>query len=154
MIKNEFHSPHMDNNMKTSAGVLIVLNKSKVLLCHPTNASWTNTYSPPKGETDLGEDLIKTAIRECFEETGITISESFLKKEFIIDYTKGKNVFKRVHLFLVEINSLSDIGLVTEIIDKEKLQLAEVDWCGFLDKKDAEVKIFWRFKHILYEILN
>ena len=34
-------------------------------------------------------------------------------------------------------------------INKENLQLTEVDWAGFLTKEEAQNKIFWRFKSML-----
>lgn len=140
--------------VKTSCGILITLN-NKVLLCHPTNASYIGTFSPPKGEKDSNENLIDTAIRECFEETSILINKNQIKSEYYIPYNNKKgSKYKEVFLYHVNINSLSEINLDSEIISKDKLQLNEVDWAGFLDKKEADTKIFWRFKHILNEIFN
>jgi 8-oxo-dGTP pyrophosphatase MutT (NUDIX family) len=139
--------------MKISAGILIVFN-DKLLLCHPTNASWTNTFSPPKGLTEDDEDLIDAAIRECKEEVGISITRDKIVDRFFIPYRKGRNLFKKVYLFRVDIKSLSEIGLDSEVIPKEKLQLEEVDWAGFVTKSEVEEKIFWRFKPILSEIFN
>lgn len=140
--------------MKTSAGLLIIFD-NKVLLCHPTNASHINTYSPPKGEVDQGENLIDAAIRECFEETGIKVEKSKIGDRIHVPYyNKSRNIYKEVFLFKVNVNSLSEIGLNSLRVEKDNLQLNEVDWAGFLDKKTAEQKIFHRFKHILHEILN
>lgn len=139
--------------MKTSSGVLITFN-NKILLCHPTNASHINTYSPPKGLINEGENLIDAAIRECFEETSIKLDKSLIGDRVYVPYYKGNKIYKEVFLFKVKINSLSEIGLENLIIDKNKLQLNEVDWAGFIDKKSAENKIFHRFKHILHEILD
>lgn len=139
--------------MDITAGILIVLN-NKVLLCHPTNASWINTFSPPKGLIEDGESIIDAAIRECFEETSIVIDRSKIGKEFIVNYKKGNFTYKRAHLFLYQINSLSEIQLTSDLVEKEKLQIDEVDWVGFISKEEANKKIFWRFKHILDEIFN
>ena len=137
--------------MKTSAGILIVY-KDKLLLCHPTNASWTNTYSPPKGLIDEDEDLIDAAIRECKEEVGIAVDRNQIVDKFYVPYKKGRNLYKKVYLYKISINSLSEIGLDSEIIPKDRLQLEEVDWAGFVSKSEIEEKIFWRFKTILSEI--
>ena len=56
--------------MKISAGI-IIRYKDSILLCHPTNAPWKDSYSFPKGLVEDDEDLIDAAIRECFEGFGI-----------------------------------------------------------------------------------
>ena len=139
--------------MKTSAGILIVYN-DKILLCHPTNASWKETFSPPKGLIDENEDLIDGAIRECKEEVGISINRDQIGDRFIVPYKKGRNLYKKVFLYKVKIDSLSEVGLDTEVLDKSKLQLEEVDWAGFVQKSELDEKIFWRFKGILSEVFN
>ncbi len=139
--------------MKTSAGILIVY-KDKILLCHPTNAPWKETFSPPKGLVDENEDLIDAAIRECKEEVGISINREQIGDRFIVPYRKGRNLYKKVFLYKVTINSLSEVGLDTEVLDKDKLQLEEVDWAGFVPKSELNEKIFWRFKPILSEVFN
>lgn len=139
--------------MKISAGIIIRYNNS-ILLCHPTNASWKGTFSFPKGEVNPGEDLIQCAIRECFEETGIKVNSDKISKNFCVIYdTRGK-ITKKVYLYQIKINSLSEIGLDDLIIDKSQLQLDEIDWAGFIDLNDIDEKIFWRFKPILNEIFN
>ena len=65
--------------MKVSAGVAIVLNKEKVLLCHPSNASWGTNYSFPKGGVDIGEGILDAAMRELREETSVIVSKSQIK---------------------------------------------------------------------------
>lgn len=139
--------------MKISAGILLLLN-NKLLLCHPTNASWIGTYSPPKGLVDINEDLIDAAIRETYEEVGISIKREQIVDKFCVSYKKGRMVHKKVYLFKVNINSLSEIGLDSEVLPKEKIQLEEVDWAGFLTQEESEEKIFWRFKPIINDIFK
>ena len=56
--------------IKQSAGVAIVYD-GKVLLVHPTNASWKKSaLGIPKGGIDNGEDSLEAALRELREETG------------------------------------------------------------------------------------
>ena len=141
--------------MKISAGVVIIYD-NKVLLCHPTNASKYNSYSFPKGGVNDKEGLISAAIRECLEETGIKIEESQISKTFLVEYTKKNSalITKKVHLFLVKINSLEEVGLDSEVVPKSSLQLEEVDWAGFLTKDQCADKVFWRFKFIVEEVLK
>jgi len=127
-----------------SAG-LVVLQDNKMLLVHPTNSRWVSSYSIPKGHVDTGEDIIDAAIRETYEETGIKISrkEILSKNPDFVDYVgpNGK-LFKRVYYFIAK---------PTKPIKKKdiKLQLDEVDWAGFLNKKEAEKRISKRFKKLL-----
>ena len=131
--------------MKISAGIVIIKD-NKILLCHPTNASWNGKYSIPKGGLEKGESNINAAIRETSEEVGILITENMIdkEKEYFIDYNdKNGKIYKRVYYYIVKIDNLPDI------LPKEQLQIEEVDWAGFLDYETAKKKIFWRFNPIL-----
>jgi ADP-ribose pyrophosphatase YjhB (NUDIX family) len=133
--------------MKTSAGLVIIFDK-KILLVHPTNAPWFGSYSIPKGEIKEGESLLDTAIRETKEEIGV----EFKKEDFntfpnFIEYRdKNNKLYKTVWYFTIFLPESLDMT-------KINLQPEEVDWVGFLDKEEAEKRIFGRFKEIL-EYLN
>lgn len=129
--------------MQESAGLLII-NNNKMLLVHPTNAPWYGTYSIPKGKLEKGETYIDAAIRETKEETGIKINLNQINKTpYKIQYKNDKGkIYKELTYFLVNLNN--DIK-----IDKNKLQLNEIDWAGFVDKDEAISRIFWRFEEML-----
>jgi ADP-ribose pyrophosphatase YjhB (NUDIX family) len=135
-----------------SAGILLIYD-NKVLLCHPSNNYWTNTFSPPKGHVEEGESSEEAAIRECYEETSIVVKREQLGKQFTVNYTNKDELYKVVHLFLVEINSLAEVGMDSEVVDKRDLQIEEVDWCGFMTKSEALKHLFWRFKSVIEEVL-
>ncbi len=143
--------------MNKSAGVIIILNKSKVFLCHSSNSSFSSTYSFPKGGIEIGEKKISAAIREVFEETSVIVTKSQItnpKNPIVINYINQKGFnYKRVYLYTVYINNISEIGLDSEIIPLKQLQITEVDWAGFLTKEEATPKIFHRIKHLLYLIV-
>ena len=74
--------------------------------------------------------------------------------EVIYYKNKKKNfIHKKVFLFKVDIDSLDEIGLETEIIPKTQLQVSEVDWAGFLTKEEILEKCFHRF-NFLIDILD
>lgn len=139
--------------MKKSAGVIIVLNNEKVLLGHPSNAAWTNTYSFPKGGIEKDESKIKAALRELQEETSIVIDKELIdnkEEPIIVEYKDRKGeVYKKLYLFIAHISSISEIELDSEVIPIERLQIEEMDWAGFLTKEEAKEKIFHRIEHIL-----
>lgn len=141
-----------DGTPTVSAGILLIYN-NKVLLCHPSNNYWTNTFSPPKGHVEERESHEDAAIRECFEETSIEIKREQLGKKYTVNYTNGSELYKVVHLFLVKIEALEEVGLDNEVVDKRDLQYEEVDWCGFMTKKEAMKHLFWRYKQLVDEVL-
>lgn len=154
MTSRWFDFDPFESKMKKSAGVIIILNGQKVLLCHPTNSRWFGTYSFPKGGLNKGESEIDAAIRELREESSIIIDKSKITNPnipIIVDYInkKGEKKYKQLYLYTVYINDISEIGLDSEIIPKEKLQLSEIDWCGFLPKQEAKHRIFHRVFHLL-----
>ena len=137
--------------MKISAGIVILYN-NKMLLCHPTNSSWNQTYTPPKGGLNENEEIVDAAIRETFEEVGILIDKKLIENldnPIVIDYLNKKETFKKVYLFTVNIKTLSELNLQSEIIPQKQLQLSEIDWAGFLDKEQLIKKIFPRFNNLI-----
>lgn len=56
-----------------TAGVFLIRNDLKVLICHPTKVS-RNFWSIPKGKIEKDESNSDAAIRETYEETNIDIS--------------------------------------------------------------------------------
>ncbi|MBS1780339.1 MAG: NUDIX domain-containing protein [Bacteroidetes bacterium] len=84
---------------KTSAGILLYKQGREglqVFLVHPGGPFWKNkddgAWSIPKGEFAEGEDPLKAAIREFFEETGQQISGDFLELK-PIKARSGKLIF-------------------------------------------------------------
>ena len=139
--------------MRKSAGVVIILKNKRMLLIHPTNHKWTNSFSFPKGGIEKDEKKIDAAIRELREETSIVVNKDQIinpKEPIVVKYEDRKgNIYKKVYLFVVNIEDVSEIGLDSDVVPKELLQEEEVDWAGFLDKDEAKDRIFFRVKHLL-----
>lgn len=139
--------------MKKSAGVIVILKNKKFLLVHPTGHKWENSFSFPKGGIEDGEKKIDAAIRELFEETSVVVTKEQIsnpKEPIVIKYTSRKGeVYKKVYLFTVYIDDISDIGLDSEVIETHKLQQSEVDWGGFMTRKESKKKIFFRVNDLL-----
>jgi ADP-ribose pyrophosphatase YjhB (NUDIX family) len=133
-------------SIKKSAGLVILYN-NKILLGHPTNQQWFNSYTIPKGNIEDNESTLVAAIRECKEEIGLLIDKSDIDETTLncIDYhNKNNKLYKKVYYYVVYLDNIE-----SEIIDKSKLQLEEIDWAGFLTKEEAKERIFWRFEKLL-----
>jgi bis(5'-nucleosidyl)-tetraphosphatase len=132
--------------IKKSAGIVFIY-KNKILLGHPTNHAWINTYTIPKGNIEKDESILEAAIRETYEEIGLLIDKSDIDETTLncIDYhNKNNKLYKKVYYYVVHLDNVE-----SEIVDKYKLQLEEIDWAGFLTKEEAKEKIFWRFEKLL-----
>ena len=124
---------------RRAAGVAVLWN-NRILLIHPTNSSWKkSTCGIPKGKLESGEDSLSGALRELEEETGITLDISQINPEpHKIDFYNRRNeVDGHLIYFVCEIMDLSEIGLVSDILPKDQLQLEEVDWGKFVSAEEA-----------------
>lgn len=71
---------------KYSAGILLYRSrgdKLEVMIAHPGGPFWKNkdlgAWSIPKGLVEPGEDTLKAAIREFYEETGHRVTGDFIR---------------------------------------------------------------------------
>jgi 8-oxo-dGTP pyrophosphatase MutT (NUDIX family) len=156
-INKFFEFEPFESKMKKSAGVIIVLKNEKVLICHPSNNDkWFGSYSFPKGGIDEGETIKQAALRELFEETSVKLDESKISKEpLVLDYMNYKKkdvVYKKIYLFTMYINDISEIGLDSEVIPSDKLPFGEIDWAGFISKEEAKLRLFHRSVPVIDKI--
>lgn len=90
------------------SAMAVVVCKGKILTTKE-NIYGNEVFSLPKGHIENGETMIETAIRECFEETNVVLTEEDLVCELTeFDYTftnhNGRQVRKVVFplLFVIE----------------------------------------------------
>ncbi len=100
--------------------------------------------SLPKGHREEGERLIETAIRECFEETGIVISEADAKRElppFSYEFLtpSGERIRKTITPFLFEVESMGTPTVKEKrILSVEWMKLSDfLDRCTYENVKNA-----------------
>lgn len=143
---------------RITAGVVFIY-KNKILLLHPKNEKWTNSFSYPKGGINDNENIIDAAIRETEEEIGIKLPKKFLldKPQYrIVNKDEEFNdIIKIDYYYIIYLNDKQFKKLFNNdlIINFKNLQKDEVDWGGFLDKKSAQIKIKPRLKEIV-NVLN
>ncbi|GEN73907.1 NUDIX domain-containing protein [Chryseobacterium lathyri] len=135
--------------MTKSAGLLIIKN-SKVLLVKPRHMASDNNWSIPKGLIDKPSDrnIIETAIRETFEETGILIPKDKIdpSKRSLISYVDSKGILSKIIFYFV-----------VEISDKEYNQYkisndfdsSEIEAIAFFSAREARKKVYWKQQSVL-----
>jgi 8-oxo-dGTP pyrophosphatase MutT (NUDIX family) len=140
MIKrfDQYSADLGDRPKRNTAGVA-VLWEDKILLVHPTGASWSqNCLGIPKGRIEPGEDPIEAAVRELREETGIEIDASELEPDpQIVNIYREKLIEKQLIYFNLRISNPGQIGMDSHNISKYNLQLNEIDWAGFVSIERA-----------------
>jgi len=143
-VKNfeSFINEKMKTHGTLAAGITILYD-NRILLVHPTNASWQkSTLGIPKGSIEHGEDPLSAAIREVKEEVGINIDPTRLdiNHETVVLNDRVGKAKKTLIYFVYKIDDLSEIGLTGIRVPKEQLQIEEVDWAGFLTGLEAYKK--------------
>jgi ADP-ribose pyrophosphatase YjhB (NUDIX family) len=134
--------------MEMSSGLIILKNK-KILLIQPSGTSFpTGHYSVPKGNVHPDENIQDAAIRETFEETGILIEKSLLEEQICIEYINNGVCTKKVFCFVVRLHDED----LPDIIPSKQLQHEEVSSAAFYTRKEALFLLFWRFRHLLFEL--
>lgn len=136
--------------MEKSAGVVIIY-QNRILLVHPSsNGRYYGNYSFPKGHIEENETILAAALREVKEEVGIKLKSSQLdRKMYEIPYVAKKNkkdipkgsIYKTVYYWTCTIENLNEIGLSSEVVPKNQLQAAEVDWAGFVPANEISKRI-------------
>lgn len=101
--------------IQTRAAIIIRNEKNKILLQERTDR---NKWGLPGGCQELGENLRETAVREAYEETGITLDPNSLE---LIDtlsgesrknsYPNGDIVYNNTSLYLADISNITEENL-------------------------------------------
>lgn len=149
---NESYGTYDPSVVKNAAGVAIIYD-NKILLVHPTNASWQRgTCGIPKGKMEDGETSVEAALRELKEETGIILKPEQLETDMnVVTFFNKKNIATGQLLYYVcNISDLSEIGMDSLKISKSNLQLEEIDWAAFVSPKEA-YPIMSNFQRIILD---
>lgn len=138
---------------RNSSGISIIKD-NKILLVHPTNSKWIGTFNIPKGHIEGEEDNLTTALRETKEEIGLDLPrELFDENDFkTVEYrNKHNKLTKKVFYYTLFLNKEIEDKYnlhIDDVINKDNLQLEEVDWAGFVPYKDLDDRLFWRFDEL------
>ena len=138
----------MDNKQFDSieqSAMAVVLCKGKILAT-VEDIYGRNVLSLPKGHNEQGETLLQTAIRECFEETNIVLTEENLVKALVpysyqFSTPSNKLVQKTIAPFLFEVESEGQpIAKEKRMISAQWMEISEfLQKCSY-DNVKAIVK--------------
>lgn len=136
---NQFINESLERKGKKTAAGVALLFDNKILLIHPTNSGWQrSTCGIPKGGIEEGEEPFDAALRELYEETGISIEPSLVDPTpHTVDFYRGTTPVKKMIYFVCEISDLSEIGLTDLKLPDSMLQQHEVDWAKFVGREEA-----------------
>lgn len=123
--------------MERTAGVFLITNSKKMLICHPTNSD-DKTWSIPKGLVDEGESDFHAAIRELFEETHIEYEQIMNNVVAIIKFDDIKYEKRNKYLipyFIVLDNSeiMNEPLECQSMVETEHSVFPEVDDFDWVD---------------------
>lgn len=135
-----------------SCGVLIINSKNQILGCKSFGRK-DGRHDIPKGKIEEGETTSIAAIRETFEETGLSFRDEDLTDLGEFTYTKRKNL----HLFKAnrDVDNLSFLGCCTTFTLKgiEHPEIVGYEWID-TDSESLLNKFYKPLGIILNEILN
>jgi len=93
----------------------------------------TRVLALPKGLVDAGEKALETAVREVYEETGVTAEAVTKLADSNYVYTRtwgdGRRVFKVVSFFLMRYRS----GRINDIAPAMRVEVARARWVRLED---------------------
>lgn len=128
----------MKPEVRQSAGLVIIYD-GKILLARTAGRPDTKSWGIPKGGIEAGEDLIEAAIRETYEELGLKVPRRLIgKTEYTITINASKwGYFKELHYYIVQLDSLSQLGLKSLQVPKSQLDLKEISEARFMNLTEA-----------------
>jgi predicted NUDIX family NTP pyrophosphohydrolase len=134
---------------KISAGILMYSRQNEILkflIVHPGGPFWVNknqgAWTIPKGEVEENNDIVETAKRELFEETGIISSDSLIELGYI-KQKGGKTVYAWAFEGELkgEITCTSYCDIEYPIKSGKFLKIPEVDKGGMFTKEETRMLI-------------
>lgn len=123
---------------------IVVFKNDEILLVHHNLGHW----GIPKGHVELGETDEETAIREVFEETGISASiiEGFKEK---ITYSPKEGVEKDVYFFVGVPNDNNLVPQLTEVSETKFIDIDKaLDIITHTDEKNVLEKAINFYKNL------
>lgn len=138
-----------DMSKKVSSGILLYRIRPdgpEFFLVHPGGPFWKkkdlHAWSIPKGETEVTENLLETAVREFLEETG-----TILNGEFRSLTPVRQKSGKYVHCYALE-GDLDPSSIISNMFEMEwppssgqRQSFPEVDRAEWFNAADAKEKI-------------
>lgn len=142
--------------IRTTSGIVFIY-KNKIMLVHPSDRKWDNSFSYPKGKIDDGESIKDAAIRETEEEIGVKIPRKFLSNKNLYRIVNRDEEFggciKIDYYYLIKLDdNMFRKYFKRDIIRRKHLPQGELDWGGFISIKQSKNRLKNRLKTVLRHI--
>jgi len=143
-------------NVRVTSGIVFIY-RNKIMLVHPSDRKWDNSFSYPKGKIDNGESIKDAAVRETEEEIGVKFPRKFLSNKNLYRIVNRDEEFggliKIDYYYLVKLDdNMFRKYFKQDIIKRKKLPHGELDWGGFMSSKQSKGRVKDRLKTILRHV--
>jgi len=126
--------------MKVQVGTAVIIHRNnKILLLKRATSTGYGSWAPPGGHLEFNEDIIKSAKREVFEETGIRLGK--IKFEGITNDIFTKENKHYVTLWFAAKTKTEKVKLSTEHFEYGWFKLSELPSPLFLPFKNYLKKL-------------
>ena len=128
---------HYKPRSKKTSGIIAISDECRILL---VKGRERNKWSFPKGHLKGSETIHQCALRECYEETGVSFINTpyvFACKLVAGEYFIYKNV-REVELTVHDTDEICDIAWVT--IDDMKYLKTNIDVSAFIRRYDTLIR--------------
>jgi len=134
-----------------TCGILIFNEKKELLVCHVTGQEH---WDIPKGQSDVGELPLTTAIRETHEETGLIFSPDQLFDLGEHDYAKKKNIHLFRTVVLKQSIILDKLTCVSQFVNLANVPQPEMDGYKWIQIPEIEMHCRNSMRTVLRKILK
>lgn len=120
--------------MNRTCGVFVFNPDKTLLICHVTNSD-EQTWSIPKGRPNVGEQSIDAAVRELWEETGLSVDAADLAPAGTAFYKSGRELVAYTYHSK---NTIDPAALkCASVVTKNDVSFPEVDAFRFVDPAEV-----------------
>jgi 8-oxo-dGTP pyrophosphatase MutT (NUDIX family) len=124
MIKVDSPITVLQNRVNVAAHLLLTNSKNEILLQRRFNTDfWDGSYGLPSGHTEPGEAAMAAMVRECLEETSVTLDPTSLSLVHVMYQLKKNGARDYISIFFRSHNWTGE----PKIMEPNKCD--ELRWC-------------------------
>ncbi len=129
---------------------IVFYRDGQILIGHTTGQSH---WDLPKGKTEEGETYKQAAVRECYEETGYTISEDDLAFLGEVSYRRGKRLV--LFFYIADLKPDADeLKCISTYTNRYGQSKPELDQFMYVDVDDCQYYLTERMCKSIIKAVN